>query len=140
MAENKLGDICLDKDETVCRAVWHPPDGEPVLLCTVHLRSYETHAAIREAFANLASAIAANLDRPAGSAIAVQRPPATRPTEVKLDRSQFPCWTCTRPQASDARYCLNGFSDEELRTKLSPAGALLFCCQVATVGVWAATQ
>jgi hypothetical protein len=139
MGEGWLGNISLDKDESVCRALWHPLDGAPdVLLCTINLSVYEKHTSIREAFANLASAIAVNLDRPAGSAVTVQRMPTTRPAETKLDRQQFGCWTCTQePQASNARYCLNAFSDEDILAKLSPAGLPMFCCKVATAGMWA---
>jgi hypothetical protein len=137
MAENKLGDIHFEKDESVCRAFWCPPDGAPVLLCAMHLGSYETHASIRELFAALASEIAVNLERPAGSAVSVLRTPTMRPAEIKLDRQQFGCWTCTHPQAVDARHCLSGFSDEDLLAKLSPSGSLMFCCKVATAGTWA---
>jgi hypothetical protein len=140
-AESKLGDICLDKDEFVCRALWRPLDGTPdVLLCTVHIGAYETHAFIREGFINLAGAIAVNLDRPAGSAITVQRMPAAQPIETKLDRRQFACWTCTQPQAADARHCLSAFSDADLMARLSPGGTPMFCCRITPVGAWAATQ
>jgi hypothetical protein len=117
MGESKLGDLYLEKDESACRAFWCPPDGTPVLLCAMHLGSYETHTAIREAFANLAGTIAA-----------------------KLDRRQFGCWTCTQPQAADARHCLSGFSDEDLMARLSPGGLPMFCCRVGVVGAWAAAQ
>jgi hypothetical protein len=140
MAENKLGDIYLEKDESVCRAFWCLPDGTPVLLCAMHLGSYETHTAIREAFANLAGTIAANLDRPAGSAVTVQRAPTARQAETKLDRRQFGCWTCTQPQAVGARHCLSGFSDEDILAKLSPSGLPMFCCKVATAGTWTMAQ
>jgi hypothetical protein len=141
MAENKLGDIYLEKDESVCRAFWCPPDGTPTLLCTMHIRAYERHTSLREAFANLAGEIAINLNRPAGSAVTLQRLPTARPAEVKLDRQQFGCWTCTQePQASNARYCLNAFSDEEILERLSPAGRPLFCCRVGVVGAWATAR
>jgi hypothetical protein len=137
MGESKLGVLSFEKDESACRAFWYPPDGEPVLLCAMHLGAYETHASLREAFANLASEIAANLDRPAGSAVTVQRLPPVRPAETKLDRRQFGCWTCTQPQAVNARYCLSAFSDEDVLAKLSPHGQPMFCCKVATAGMWA---
>jgi hypothetical protein len=140
MAESKLGDIYLEKDESTCRAFWCPPDGTPVLLCAMHLGCYETHTSIREAFANLASEIGVNLDRPSGSAVTVQRMPTARPAETKLDRKQFGCWTCTQPQAADARHCLSAFSDEDLMARLSPGGLPMFCCRVGVVGAWAAAQ
>jgi hypothetical protein len=136
MGESKLGDIQFEKDESVCRAFWCPPDGTPELLCAMHLSVYERHTAIREAFANLAGEIAINLNRPAGSAVTLQRVPTARPAEIKLDRQQFGCWTCAQPQAANARYCLSAFSDEDVLAKLSPHGQPMFCCKVATAGMW----
>jgi hypothetical protein len=140
MGESKLGDIYLEKDESVCRALWRPLDGPPdgppeVLLCSIHLGAYERHPAIREAFAVLAADVAANLDRPAGAGISVQRVPVRRPTEAKIDRSQFACWTCQDPRARDARQCLSAFSDADLQTQLSPRGNPLFCCRISLAAV-----
>jgi hypothetical protein len=141
MGESKLGDIYLEKDESVYRALWRPLDGTPeVLLCAMHLGAYETHASIRELFANLAGTIAANFNRPAWSAVTVQRVPTARPAEARLDRRQFGCWTCTQPQAADARHCLSAFSDDDLMLRLSPGGTPLFCCRVATAGTWATAR
>jgi hypothetical protein len=136
MAEMKLGEIRLEKDESLCRAFWHPLDGPPVLLCTIHLDVYARHAFIREAFVNLAGEIAANLDRPAGSGVTLQRASAAQPVEAKIDRRQFGCWNCTRPEAVDARYMLGVLSEGDIAARLSPLGTPLFCCKVRPVAVW----
>jgi hypothetical protein len=136
--EGKLGDLVLVKDDSTCRALWRPVSDSPeVLLCSVHLGVYERHPAIREAFVILAADIAANLDRPAGGGITVQRVPVQRPTEAKIDRSGFACWSCTRPQATAARQWLAGYSDADLQAQLSPQGNPMFCCRVGSAAVMA---
>jgi hypothetical protein len=131
-AENKVGDIFLNHDEFVCRAFWRPLDGSPeVLLCSMHVGTYERHPAIRELFANLAADIAINLDRPAGSGITVQHVPVKQPTDSKIDRSRFACWTCTHVQAVEACHHLSAFADADLAAHLTPAGNPMFCCRVA---------
>jgi hypothetical protein len=135
--EGKLGDLVLVKDDSACRALWRPVGDTPedVLLCSVHLGVYERHPAIREAFVVLAADIAANLDRPAGAGITVQRVPVRRSTEATIDRSGFACWNCTHPQAIVARQWLNSYSDADLQAQLSPRGNPLFCCRVSLAAV-----
>src|SRR5262245_31945490 len=114
-ANEKLGDVILEKDKATCRALWRPSDGSAdVLLCTMNLRAYERHATLREAFAVLAADIAINLNQPAGSTIVVRHVPVQRPAEAKLDRTGFACWSCTRPQAAAARQWLSSYSDADL--------------------------
>jgi hypothetical protein len=134
--EGKLGDLVLVKDDSACRALWHPSDGSPdeVLLCSVHLGTYERHPAIREAFVVLAGDVAANLDRPAGAGVVVQRVPVRQPAEAKINRSGFGCWSCTHPQAITARQCLSAFSDADLEVQLSPRGTPVFCCRITPAG------
>jgi|RhiMetdeSRZDD1v2_1073273.scaffolds.fasta_scaffold1588387_1 hypothetical protein len=134
-AENKVGDIYLEKDASTCRAFWRPADGTiDVLLCSMNLGVYEGRLAVRALFNNLAANIAINLNQPAGSEITVQYVPATKPADTKIDRSQFACWTCTHPQAADARYVLSSYSEDDLMARLSPLGTPMFCCRVAAVG------
>jgi hypothetical protein len=54
---------------------------------------------------------------------------------MAIDRMQFACWKCERPQAEEARHWLAGCDDSDLETKLSPGGNPLMCCRVRVVGV-----
>ena len=54
---------------------------------------------------------------------------------MPIDRKQLPCWTCTKPQAMDARGWLGAASDVDLEGKLSPSGYPMNCCRVQTVAV-----
>jgi hypothetical protein len=134
MSENKIGDIFVDRGETV-RTFWRPLGGssDDLLLCSMHRYAYESHPVVREQFENLAASIATNLSRAPGETIAVQNVPPARSTEVRIDRNQFSCWQCTSPQAADARAYLRGFSDGDLAAQLSPRGVPMFCCKVAAV-------
>jgi hypothetical protein len=133
MSENKIGDIIIDKGETV-RAFWRPLDGAPdVLLAAANLGVYEAHPFIRELFTNFVATIAANLNRAAGETITVQPAPPVQPTEAKFDRQHYPCWKCADPRADDARAYLRGFSDADIAAALSPHGTPRFCCRVTPV-------
>jgi hypothetical protein len=134
MAENKIGDIYVEKAETV-RAFWRPLDGSPyVLLAAMNLYVHESHPTIRELFVNLAAAVAVNLNRAAGQAITVQSVPPVQPAEAKIDRQKFPCWHCSDSRAVDARAHLRGFSDADLAAAMSPRGTPMFCCRIAPAG------
>jgi hypothetical protein len=134
---SKIGDIVIDKAEIV-RALWRPLDAEDVLLASMCRSVYETHPIVRELFANLATTIAANLNRSAGETITVQSMLPVQSTEAKIDRQNFPCWNCSSPQAADARAFLRTFSDGDLTVSLSPHGTPSFCCKV-TPAAWLAT-
>ena len=47
----------------------------------------------------------------------------------------LPCWSCTKPQASDVRVWLANCSDDDRANQRSPSGLPLSCCRVRTVGV-----
>jgi hypothetical protein len=47
----------------------------------------------------------------------------------------LPCWSCTKPQASDVRIWLANSSDEDRANQQSPSGLPLSCCRVRIVGV-----
>jgi hypothetical protein len=53
---------------------------------------------------------------------------------MPVDRMQFPCWTCQRPQAMDARAWLGSADEMDLEVQRSPAGWPLSCCHVTYVG------
>jgi len=54
---------------------------------------------------------------------------------VLIDRMQFPCWDCKRPEAAEARHWLANCDDSDLESKLSPRGNPIMCCKVRTIGV-----
>src|SRR5215813_9886403 len=47
----------------------------------------------------------------------------------------LPCWSCTKPQASDVRVWLANCSDDDRANQRSPSGLPLCCCRVRTVGL-----
>jgi hypothetical protein len=47
---------------------------------------------------------------------------APRVELMSIDRHQFPCWTCTRPEAVDVRHFLGSCSEEDLERHLSLLG------------------
>jgi hypothetical protein len=52
-----------------------------------------------------------------------------------IDRSRFPCWSCTRPEAIDAKHWLGSASEADFEKFLTPAGQPINCCRVQFVGV-----
>jgi len=136
---DRLGDIVLDQDETMVRALWRSLDGSPeVRLCSIDRGCYERHPALREAFVSLAADIAINLNEPAGNTRTVQHRPA-QPAEARIDRTKFGCWGCAHPLAEDARQNLRSFDETELSNHVTPGGNLTFCCKVsmaAQFGSW----
>jgi hypothetical protein len=52
-----------------------------------------------------------------------------------VDRTRFPCWTCTKPQAIDARAWLASADQADFESKLSPLGRPLMCCLVHVAAV-----
>jgi len=81
--ENKLGDLCLDRDDQLCRAFWRPADGSPdTLLCAINLRAYTDHSFIKDMFVHLAAEVAVNLNQPKGSSRTVQHEPVRKPTDT----------------------------------------------------------
>jgi hypothetical protein len=55
---------------------------------------------------------------------------------MPIDRTQFPCWTCSAEQAQDVRAWLNACSDVNVENQRSPlSGWPLGCCRVKQVGV-----
>src|SRR5262245_64122972 len=131
MSETKLGDIYLIDDKGERRAICRPTDGAPdVFLCAINSQVYNNHPALRETFVQLAADVAVNLSRPEGWTRTAQRAPTTTSADVALDRTGYPCWTCTSERAVDARHWLRAFSDEDLARQLSPAGTPFFCCRV----------
>jgi hypothetical protein len=54
---------------------------------------------------------------------------------MPIDRTRFPCWTCTQPAASEARHWLANCDDSDLELRLSPWGSPLMCCRIRLVGV-----
>lgn len=129
----KIGDIVIEKGEVV-QAFWRPADEAlpDVLLCCINRYVFETHSFVQEQFVNLATVIAANLNRSAGEAITVQPMAPAQPAEAKIDRRQFACWNCSHPQATDAHAHLRDFSDGDLTAALSPHGTPTFCCKVTS--------
>jgi len=53
----------------------------------------------------------------------------------ELRRKDLPCWTCTHPQAVEARAWLGAASDADVENQSSPSGVPLVCCRVRIVGV-----
>src|SRR5262252_7930979 len=47
----------------------------------------------------------------------------------------LPCWSCTKPQASDVRVWLANSSHDDRANQRSPSGLPLSCCCVRTVGM-----
>jgi hypothetical protein len=134
MSETKIGDIYIEKAETV-RAFWRPLDGSPdVLLATMNLYVHESHPSVREMFTNLAAIVAINLNRSVGQTIVMQHVSPVQPSEARIDRRQFSCWSCTHPQAADARGHLGAFSDADLEASLTSHGTPTFCCKVMAAG------
>jgi hypothetical protein len=54
---------------------------------------------------------------------------------MPIERAQFACWVCTRPEAEETRHWLASCDDLDLESKLSPHGNPMMCCRVRTVGV-----
>jgi hypothetical protein len=54
---------------------------------------------------------------------------------MPIDRSDLPCWSCTRPQGEEVRHWLRSCSNDDLANCSSPGGLPLDCCRVRVVGV-----
>jgi hypothetical protein len=69
-AGDKIGDVYLRSDKSRCHAYWRPADGAPeVFLCSISLPVYNRHPHLRELFIELATDVAINHKRAAGSGV-----------------------------------------------------------------------
>jgi hypothetical protein len=71
--ESKLGDVYLRRNKSRCCAYWRAVDGtSDVFLCSIDLIAYRRHPHLRDLLVELASEVALNLKREAGSSVTLR--------------------------------------------------------------------
>jgi hypothetical protein len=142
-AGDRIGDVYLRGDKSRCNAYWRAADGTPeVFLCSIGRSVYNRHPHLRELFTELATEVAINHKRAAGSGVMMRaREPMPKslcyPFGLVMSASlkDLPCAHCTRPQADDVHHLFGQGALDDQAANWTPGGLPIACCRVRVIGV-----